>query len=71
MRVRIRRFGGLSNYRTVNLGSLLAVFPPADFLHPRFANGRAFRPAFRRKRFGPFPGYPGSFTPTLLPEGQP
>ena len=33
---------------------LLAVFPLADFLHQLFANGRAFCPTLRRKRFGPF-----------------
>src|SRR5580658_3261782 len=49
---------------------LLAVSPLADFLHPLFANSRAFCPALPRKRFGPFPGHPRSFTPTLLREGQ-
>ena len=49
---------------------LLAVFPLADFFHQLFANGRAFCPALRRKRFGPFIGYPRSFTPTLFHEGQ-
>src|ERR1035438_5230873 len=48
----------------------LAVFPLADVLHRRFANGRAFSPALRRKRFGPFLGYPRSFTPILVREGQ-
>jgi len=33
---------------------LLAVFPLADFFHQLFANGRAFCPALRRERFGPF-----------------
>ena len=33
---------------------LLAVLPLADLFHQLFANGRAFRPALRRERFGPF-----------------
>ncbi len=53
-----------------SLQCLLAVFPLADFLDALFANGRAFCPVLRRERFGPFPGYPRSFTPTLVPEGQ-
>src|SRR5208283_44665 len=48
----------------------LAVFLLADSLHQRFAKGRAFSPALRRKRFGPSTGYPRSFTPTLVREGQ-
>jgi hypothetical protein len=35
-----------------------------------FANRRAFRPALRRERFGPFGGYPQGFTLTLIREGQ-
>ena len=37
---------------------LLAVFPLTDFFHQLFANGRAFGPALRRERFGPFLGSP-------------
>ncbi len=48
----------------------LAVFPLADSFHPPSVHRRVFGPAFRRERFGPFPGRSRSFTPTLVHEGQ-
>src|SRR5215469_8081864 len=70
----------IANRHTVHAGTpfvrldscqcLLTVLLLADFLHQPFANGRAFRLALRRERFGPFSRGRRSFTPTLLPEGQ-
>ena len=45
---------------------LLAVFPLTDFLHQLFANGRAFCPALRPERFGPFRRALRGFTPILV-----
>jgi hypothetical protein len=53
-----------------SLQCLLAVFPPADFLHQLFGDGRAFDPALSRRRFDPFLKALRGFTPVLLQEGQ-
>ena len=45
-------------------------FSLADFLHQLFANRRAFNPALRRKRFGPFSEAVQGFTPILNAKGS-
>ena len=48
----------------------LTVSPLADFFHQSFDDCRAFSPAFRLERFGPFGWSLRSFTPTFSIEGQ-